>query len=541
MECQNIIIGAGPAGIQLGYFYKKNNLDYFILENENNCGSFFNKYPHSSKLISINKKYTGNNNDEFNMRHDWNSLLNDEMFLLNNLTEEYYPESKYLFEYINIFAQKNNLNIKYNKKVTKINKCNNIEENKNKNYEIITENGEKYFCKNLIIGTGLSKMNIPDMIINTEKKIKHYGEFEKNYFTSEEKLSEYKNKKVLIIGGGNASYELANILNKYTSSILIFGKTRELSIVSHYVGDLRSIYYPFFDTFSLKSLNAIDQSKLDNNFLSDITIQEEKNKQDKNYGKLYLEHNGIKIYENKNINYYDEVIFCTGWQFDSSIFNFKVNLTINNKYPQIKNNFESINNENLFFIGSLMHSIDFRKSSGGFIHGFRYLIKLFTQINYNNLIPFEIKKFSFDGTLKLYDKLSEHIMYRINNSSSLYQMFGTMCDLFYYDSDKKELIYYNDLTIKYINEEMKNLPKYYNIIMLNYGEKQYDVRKIFDFNKYNPSFIHPEILMFENIKEKNDIKLIDRIIIEEDLFADFTGENFYKKILRSLKGCNLLI
>ena len=532
MYFDNIIVGAGPAGIQLAYFYEKYNINYIVLEETNHCASFFYNYPHSSKLISINKKYTGNTNLDFNMRHDWNSLLNDETFLFNEYTDEFYPESKYLYEYINKFKEKYNLKIKFNSKVNKIFKT---DDNKYK----IKLNNEEYLCKNLIIATGLSKMNKPNYKIDTGKEIKHYGEFEKDFFIKKENLEKYKNKKILIIGGGNASYELGNILNNYASSILIFGKSRDFSIVSHYAGDLRSIYYPFLDTFFLKSLNAIDHVNFNENSFVISGINEVKEIDNKNFGKLYLTYNNNKLYENDNINYYDEIILCTGWKFNKDIFNFNVNYTINEKYPEIKANFESVNNNNLFFIGSIMHSLDFRKSSGGFIHGFRYLIKLFTQINYNDIIPFEIIKFKFNGSLDFYDDLCKHILYRINNSASLYQMFGTMCDLFYYDKNNKEIIYYNNLTKNYINNMMPNLPKLYNIVQLDYGDKEYDIRKISNFNKYNPTFIHPEILIIE--KDNDTTKLIDKIIIEEDLFADFSNKKYKDKIMRTIKGCNLII
>lgn len=42
------------------------------------------------------------------------------------------------------------------------------------------------------------------------------------------------------------------------------------------------------------------------------------------------------------------------------------------KYPMIDGSYESIDYHNLFYAGTLTHSLDFRKSSGGFIHGFRY-------------------------------------------------------------------------------------------------------------------------------------------------------------------------
>jgi len=40
-------------------------------------GSFFERYPRHDQLISINKRHTGKTNVEFNMRHDWNSLVTD--------------------------------------------------------------------------------------------------------------------------------------------------------------------------------------------------------------------------------------------------------------------------------------------------------------------------------------------------------------------------------------------------------------------------------------------------------------------------------
>ena len=45
-------------------------------------GSFFTKYPVHRTLISINKRNTGKSNKEFNLRHDWNSLISDDESLL---------------------------------------------------------------------------------------------------------------------------------------------------------------------------------------------------------------------------------------------------------------------------------------------------------------------------------------------------------------------------------------------------------------------------------------------------------------------------
>ena len=65
------VVGAGPAGLQLGLQLQDAGRDYVILERASGPGAFFTRYPVHRKLISINKRHTGRQNKEFNMRHDW--------------------------------------------------------------------------------------------------------------------------------------------------------------------------------------------------------------------------------------------------------------------------------------------------------------------------------------------------------------------------------------------------------------------------------------------------------------------------------------
>ena len=52
---QICVVGAGPAGLQLGFFLQQARRDYVILEREGSAGAFFKKYPRHRQLISINK------------------------------------------------------------------------------------------------------------------------------------------------------------------------------------------------------------------------------------------------------------------------------------------------------------------------------------------------------------------------------------------------------------------------------------------------------------------------------------------------------
>ena len=528
-----IILGCGPSGLQLGYFFKQINKEYIILEKNSSPGSFFSKYPHSNELISINKKYTGNNNKEFNLRHDWNSLLNNFEIQMGDFSDRYYPSRDELVRYFNNFAKKHELNITYNTCIKNIVKKDNI-------FYLSSDKNNIWSCKNLIIATGLSKPNIPD-IVNVELYSKHYSEYPTNYFLKSENLNSYKNKKVLILGQGNSAFELANILTPYCSNIVILGRGHYPipSISTHYTGDLRSKYFNFYDTFILKSLNAFDHTE------KKIVISKHKN------NLLYIEKNcecHCPYYEEPNIGFH-EIINCTGWLFDDYIFDISIKPKIDNKYPEIYGNYESTNVNNLFFIGALMHSFDYKKSSGGFIHGFRYLIDNFVKINYTNFIPLLFNKISF---------VSSHISKRINISSALYQMHGQLCDVFFKNTDK--FWYYEQVPLSYLlslsNTKIKLANTYIFILTLEYGKQDANLKTIGSAqtklgSESNAVLLHPVLRVFDNKNNTfgnnnifhpsynnilNEPDLVELFHFDENLLANFTNkETYLKKIFKRIK------
>ena len=118
-----IILGAGPAGLQLGYFLHKENKKYVILEKDTVC-SFFKRLPRHRKLISFNKPYIVDcdynnlinipdlniNKNEVHMRYDWNSLLSDnEELVFRKYTEDFFPNADIMVNYMNDFSKINNL------------------------------------------------------------------------------------------------------------------------------------------------------------------------------------------------------------------------------------------------------------------------------------------------------------------------------------------------------------------------------------------------------------------------------------------------
>jgi len=54
---ETIIVGAGLAGLQMGYFLGRAGRDYLILEATAGAGAFFTHQPRHRTLISLNKRF----------------------------------------------------------------------------------------------------------------------------------------------------------------------------------------------------------------------------------------------------------------------------------------------------------------------------------------------------------------------------------------------------------------------------------------------------------------------------------------------------
>src|SRR6187402_2063386 len=116
-----LIIGAGPAGLQLGYLLGQAGRDYQIFEAGAAPGGFFETYPRHRQLISINKVHTGWSDPELNLRTDWNSLLcDDERLRFTRYSERYFPTAEDLVRYLRDFADEHRLRIRYQTRVTRI-------------------------------------------------------------------------------------------------------------------------------------------------------------------------------------------------------------------------------------------------------------------------------------------------------------------------------------------------------------------------------------------------------------------------------------
>jgi thioredoxin reductase len=499
-----LIVGSGPAGLQMGYYLEHQKCNYLILEANEIPGSFFDCFPRHRKLISINKLYTGYSNKEINLRWDWNSLLSDdEDFLFKNYSEQYFPSSSDFTKYLADFATLFHLNIQYGIRIKKVSKTDDT-------FYLNDLQDNIYKCRYLIIATGVSQPYIPNIPgIETAE----------NYVDVSVDPRDFKNQRVLIIGKGNSAFETADNLVETAAKIhLASPNPIRMAWKTHFVGDLRAVNNNILDTYHLKSQNAI----LDGTIIN-IRSQDQEFTVTVKYSHACDEVEEI---------IYDRVIVCAGFKFNASIFDesCQPELAINDRFPKQTSEWESTNIKDMYFIGTLMQMRDFKKYMSGFIHGFRYnihaLSKILAHRYHGRRLPNQ--EIAYNP-----EKITNTIIQRLNISSALWQQPGFLCDVVSIDKNSHKVNYYQDLPVDYVQEKMMNTQKEYLLVTLEYGQEKavdpFNIERISRTNKEQADlskFLHPIIKHYRNSQ------LVYEHHIIEDLAAEWLEEEHILPLLQ---------
>jgi thioredoxin reductase len=495
-----IIIGAGPAGIQVAYQLQKNNANYLVLEAGNNAGTSFKTYPRHRTLISINKKHTGSDNAEFNLRHDWNSLISEENFpLFTSYDDNFFPNADNLLTYLNDFINDHQLNVTFGQRVKTIDR-------NDKGFNITNSDNKQLSCKRLIISTGVPKPFIPDI-----KGI----ELVEQYENVSIEQSDFTNKRVLIIGKGNSAFETADHLIPAANLIHVCSPNPlTMAWKSHYVGDLRAVNNNLLDTYQLKSQNAVLDAQIK-------LIEANNDGFNVKFGYTHAN-------DESEVIYYDRIICCTGFRMDQSLFTdtSKPKMTIDDRFPQLNHYFESINVKDMFFAGTLTQSINYRKTTSGFIHGFRYnsiaLVNMLINKYHNKPLPSQ-------RIAQNSESLTSAILARVNVTSALWQQHGFIVDAITIDeiNEDNTANYYQQLPRKFCHEMFRNSSMYL-LIALDFGDgiegdpfNQTRIHKDNSHEANSSKFLHPIIYLCKGGKEIAEHHII------EDLEADWTDETVH--------------
>ncbi|XP_026217592.1 FAD-dependent oxidoreductase domain-containing protein 2 isoform X2 [Anabas testudineus] len=521
------VLGAGPAGLQMGYFLSKAKRDYIILERSSGPGSFFNKFPRHRKLISINKIHTGRQNREFNLRHDWNSLLSDEPDLLfQRVSSEFYPPADAAPIYLSMFVKELGLRVRYGVDVGRIR---GVQSATGRSYVLTDQHTSDYTCSVLLVATGLWVPQTVDFV---------GSDLVEGYESISTNPDDYKDQAVLILGKGNSAFETAqSILGKASRVHMLSSSPVRLAWQTHYVGDLRALNNELLDTYQLKSLDGLVEARLEKIVIALRKEQDKRRsggKKSERKRKLYLTLNKYKQHqEGKNSsdvtgeelpgyhidNFptrkpYDRVIRCLGFRFNFSIFDSSAcppnSENAKGRLPAVTAWYEGKNTPGLFVLGTAAHSRDYRSSAGGFIHGFRYTVRAVHRVlehrYHNNLWP---------TTKLLLTQLQSWILKRVGEASGPYQMFEVLGDV----------ILLRGSHCEYLEEfPVQALPHFSSlsghevsshgllVLVMQYGKKKLDYlgrnRAETDWTKaWKSNFLHPVLYYYNRLPTEEEMKL----------------------------------
>jgi thioredoxin reductase len=397
-----LIIGAGPAGLQLAALLERDGRrDYLVLESAAAPGAFFTRFPRHRQLISINKPHTGSDDPELNLRLDWNSLLSDDPTLrFTRYTERYFPHADVMVRYLADFAAATGVRVRYGSRVTRVSRA------ADGGFAVRDQTGTVHRARRVVVATGVSQPYVPPIPgvehaeLYTEMSVDPRG---------------FVDQRVLIIGKGNSAFETADNLMETTTLIHVAGPGPiRMAWRTHYVGHLRAVNNNFLDTYQLKSANAI----------LDGHVREIARDTD-GYRVVFSFSRADEV--TKELRY-DRVLLCTGFRFDASIFDddCRPALTINDRFPAQTAEWESVNVPDLFFAGTLSQERDFKRSTSGFIHGFRYGVRALHRIleRRYHAEPWPAEKLDADA-----EPIADAIIERVNRSSGLWQQFGVLADV----------------------------------------------------------------------------------------------------------------
>ena len=500
-----LIIGAGPAGLQLGYHLDRADRDYRILEAGPTPGTFFRTFPRHRRLISINKRFTGRTDPEFNLRMDWNSLLSDDGPLFTTYTRRYFPDADDMVRYLTDYAAATDLRISYRTRATRV-------DHDDDGFTVTDQHGEPHTARRLIIATGPSKPYLPDI---------PGIELAEGYESVSTDPDDFTDQRVLIIGKGNSAFETADNLVETAAVIHLAGPhSIRMSWQTHFVGHLRAVNNNFLDTYQLKSQNAL----LDGNILNIA----------RDGDGFVVTVSFVRANEVTRDLRYDRVIRATGFRFDSGIFaaSARPELVIDDRFPAQNSAWESRNVPDLHFAGTLMQVRDFKKSTSGFIHGFRYCVRALHRVleQRHHGLAWPLTSVGADAA-----GLADAVLARVNRTSALWQQFGFLADVLVLEGSSAA--YHEEVPVAYVHETDFAAGADCFLVTLEYGP-DHDKVDPFDISvrrvrQNNADDAHDAAYLHPVLRHYRGDELLGEHHVAENLENDWTGEAAHREPLRA--------
>jgi thioredoxin reductase len=485
-----VVIGAGPAGLQLAYYLQRAGRDYVVVETGPTPGTFFRTFPRHRRMISINKPHTGWHDPEKDLRVDWNSLLSDDPALrFTRYTGRYFPHADDYVRYLTDFA--GGLNVRYGYRVERVDRV-------GAGFEVRCDGGDVVSAERVIVATGFGAMNVPPIPgVETSER----------YWDVSVDPADFTDQRVLIVGKGNSAFETADNLTEHAAVIHVAGpRSINFAWRTHFIGHLRAVNNNFLDTYQLKTQNMV---------LDGDILRIERRPDDYLVTFAYARRDKVVQLA------YDRIITCTGFRMDPSIFaaGCRPELTIDDRFPALTPEWESVNVPGLYFAGTLTQSRDFKKHTSAFVHGFRYgiraLVRMLEQKHHGIVWPCRTVP---------RERLADAVLDRINRTSGLFQQFGFLCDVVtpaggYHEEMPLDYVPFGDCFT----------------ISLEYGagHDAIDPFEVEAGRQWEADKTHDDRYLHPVIRRRTDGEVVATLRLPEDICNDWTDEKLYRAPLQA--------
>lgn len=394
------VIGAGPAGLQLGWCLERMGIDHVILEGADDVGTFFERFPRRRTLISFNRVHGLYDDPEMQLRWDWNALLCDYEMPFRDFSRRLYPTREELVRYLRAFQDRYQLDVRLQTQVTSVAREGGA-------FSLDTADGRRFASDAVVVATGLSASHVPD-VPGMEVVTDTYENVSLDSDT-------YEGERVLVLGKGNSAFEIADVMLD-AAALVHVASPRPIQFAwdTRHPGHLRANYTRLLDTYQLKMLNGT----------LDCTVQSIRRRGDEFIVEVVYTHADGEHEE----LVYDRVVRATGFRFDPWFLEepLRPPMIHEGRLPAMTSQWEAEGVPDVWFAGTIMQARDFKSAASAFIDGFRYNVRTLAHILAQRYAgrPFPATEISLTP-----EGLAEDVGARICRTSGLWAQFGYLCDV----------------------------------------------------------------------------------------------------------------
>ncbi|MFL6234128.1 MAG: NAD(P)-binding domain-containing protein [Thermoanaerobaculia bacterium] len=401
-----LILGAGPAGLQMGHHLSRAGHSYLILEAGDSPGTFFKTFPRHRTLASRNKVHAGTEDPEIRLRFDECSLLDEDgdgSFRFAGFSRSYHPHADEMVSYLAGYAERFGLNVRCDTRVLR------VEKPHAGLFRLIDAGGSVFSCRRLIVATGGSRPYVP--AVPGIDQAESYAEVSVD-------PEDFANQRVLVIGEGGPAFETAENL------------IPTAALVHTVPGD---------------AVERIDRRE------GELMVSL-RHGQDENEERVY-----------------DRVIVAAGFRFDDSIFaaGCRPELARNGRFPAQTPEWESVNVPGLHFAGTLTQAEGLERHASGFIHGFRYNVRaLFRMLE----AKYHRRGWPSAEIEPTPEGLVEATLDRLHRASALWHQPGFLHDVIVVEEGWNGARYQEEMPLAYVHRSAAGESGHYYTVTLEPGE-----------------------------------------------------------------------